>query len=114
MCMVDTGKVKEIIRCDNVNKTFISGNGIYEVVKNLNMSIRENEFVVLFGPGQCGKTTVLNLLAGLETATEGTVEVAGKTVTGPDPSRGMVYQTTALFPWLTDVYKRQADIRGRP
>lgn len=101
MCMVDTGKVKEIIRCDNVNKTFISGNGIYEVVKNLNMSIRENEFVVLFGPGQCGKTTVLNLLAGLETATEGTVEVAGKTVTGPDPSRGMVYQTTALFPWLT-------------
>ena len=101
MCMVGSGKIDEIIRCENVNKTFISGNGIYEVVKNLNLSIRENEFVVLFGPGQCGKTTVLNLIAGLEAASDGEVMVDGKKVTGPDPSRGMVYQTTALFPWLT-------------
>ena len=101
MCMVGSGKIDEIIRCENVNKTFISGNGVYEVVRNLNLSIRENEFVVLFGPGQCGKTTVLNLIAGLEAASDGEVVVDGKKVTGPDPSRGMVYQTTALFPWLT-------------
>ena len=101
MCMVGSGKIDEIIRCENVNKTFISGNGVYEVVKNLNLSIRENEFVVLLGPGQCGKTTVLNLIAGLEAASDGEVMVDGKKVMGPDPSRGMVYQTTALFPWLT-------------
>ena len=101
MCVVGSGKIDGIIRCENVNKTFISGNGVYEVVRNLNLSIRENEFVVLFGPGQCGKTTVLNLIAGLEAASDGEVRVDGKKVVGPDPSRGMVYQTTALFPWLT-------------
>lgn len=102
--MVDSRKVneaKDIIRCENVDKKFISSNGVYEVVRDLNLSIKENEFVVLFGPGQCGKTTVLNLIAGLELPTGGTITVDDKEVTGPDPSRGMVYQTTALFPWLT-------------
>lgn len=78
MCVVGSGKIDGIIRCENVNKTFISGNGVYEVVRNLNLSIRENEFVVLFGPGQCGKTTVLNLIAGLEAASDGEVRVDGK------------------------------------
>lgn len=104
MCMVDSRSVtegKEIIRCEHVNKKFISSSGAFEVVRDLNLSVKENEFVVLFGPGQCGKTTILNLLAGLETASSGVTTVDGKEVTGPDPSRGMVYQTTALFPWLT-------------
>lgn len=101
MCMVDSGQVKEVIRCDKVGKVFIDGSGVFEVVKDLNLSVRENEFVVLFGPGQCGKTTVLKLLAGLELPTEGQINIGGKKVTGPDPSRGMVFQTTALFPWLT-------------
>ena len=75
--------------------------GDYTVIKDLELSIKENEFVVILGPGQCGKTTLLNLIAGLEPATEGKVIVDGKTITGPNPSSGMVYQTTALFPWLT-------------
>ena len=99
--MVDSGQVKEVIRCENVSKIFVNDIGVHEVVRNLNLSVKENEFVVLFGPGQCGKTTVLKLLAGLEHPTEGIVTENGTPVTGPSPSRGMVYQTTALFPWLT-------------
>ena len=92
---------KEFIKCENLSKTFSGEEGDYTVIKDLELSIKENEFVVILGPGQCGKTTLLNLIAGLEPATEGKVIVDGKTITGPNPSSGMVYQTTALFPWLT-------------
>lgn len=101
MCMVDTGQVKEIIHCEHVSKIFVDDLGAHEVVRDFHLSVKENEFVVLFGPGQCGKTTVLKLLAGLELPTEGEITENGQPVTGPSPSRGMVYQTTALFPWLT-------------
>ena len=92
---------KEIIICEHVSKTFATAETRNEVVRDLNLTVKENEFVVLFGPGQCGKTTVLNLMAGLEQTTEGTITVNGKKVVGPDPERGFVYQTMALFPWFT-------------
>lgn len=92
---------KEFIKCEKLSKTFSGAEGDYTVIKDLELSIKENEFVVILGPGQCGKTTLLNLIAGLEPATVGRVIVDGKTVTGPNPTSGMVYQTTALFPWLT-------------
>ncbi len=96
---------KVIVKCENLCKTFYAKNRkqneVNEVVRNLNLEVQENEFVVLFGPGQCGKTTILNLLAGLEPATGGTLEVNGKKVDGPSSDRGMVYQTTALFPWMS-------------
>lgn len=101
MCMVDTGKIKEVMRCEHVSKLFVNDLGVHEVVRDFNLSVKENEFVVLFGPGQCGKTTLLKLLAGLELPTEGRITENGRPVAGPAPSRGMVYQTTALFPWLT-------------
>ena len=59
------------------------------------------ELLVLFGPGQCGKSTMINCMAGLEGVTGGTVKVDGKLVTKPGPDRGVVYQRMALFPWLT-------------
>ncbi len=70
---------------------------------------------MLVGPGQCGKTIVLNLLSGLTPPTEGTVEVAGKVVTAPGPERGVVFQSVALFPWLTviavhELYNLRTDI----
>lgn len=99
--MGSNNKGRLIISCDHVSKTFESKAGKNEVVRDFNLKVYENEFVVLFGPGQCGKTTILNLIAGLELATEGTITVDGKKVTGPSPERGMVYQTTALFPWFT-------------
>lgn len=90
------------IRCEKLGKSFRTPQGEeLRVLDSISFAVPENEFLVLFGPGQCGKTTLLNLLAGLETPTCGTVEMAGKPVTGPGASRGVVYQTTALFPWCT-------------
>ena len=92
---------KVIISCDHVSKTFYNLSGDHLVVDDLNFCVYENEFVVLFGPGQCGKSTILNLIAGLELPTAGRITVDGEAVTGPSPSRGMVYQTTNLFMWET-------------
>ena len=77
------------------------GEGCYRVVGDLNIKVRENEFLVLFGPGQCGKSTILNMMAGFEKPSGGEILCAGKPVEGPGPERGMVFQNTALFPWLT-------------
>ena len=87
--------------CKNVSKTFRSPKGEFEVLKNLTFDVRENEFLVIFGPGQCGKTTLLYMLAGLEPCTEGSIEHNGRPVDSPAPSRAVVYQTMALFPWMT-------------
>ncbi|MBQ8389485.1 MAG: ABC transporter ATP-binding protein [Oscillibacter sp.] len=92
---------KKVIECRNVSKTFYSMAGDNLVVDNLNFNVYENEFVVLFGPGQCGKSTILNLIAGLEAPTGGEIIVSGEKVAGPSPKRGMVYQTTNLFMWYT-------------
>lgn len=95
------GEHKYLIECAHVQKTFDTPNGPAMVVEDLKLQVREKEFVVLFGPGQCGKTTIINLLAGLETPTHGTVTVGGELVEEPGPERGVVYQTISLFPWLT-------------
>lgn len=75
--------------------------GQYQVVGDLNIQVRENEFLVLFGPGQCGKSTILNMVAGFEMPSSGELLCQGKPIEGPGPERGMVFQNTALFPWLT-------------
>lgn len=99
------GKRKITVSCKNLCKTFYAKNRkqdeVNEVIRDFNLEVKENEFLVLFGPGQCGKTTLLNLMAGLEKATSGEIEVNGKKVDGPSSDRGMVYQRTALFPWMT-------------
>jgi NitT/TauT family transport system ATP-binding protein/sulfonate transport system ATP-binding protein len=88
-----------VISCSHVSKTFYSLAGDHLVVNDLNFNVYSNEFVVLFGPGQCGKSTILNLLVGLELPQKGEILVGGEKVTGPSPKRGMVYQTTNLFMW---------------
>lgn len=92
----------KIIQAEHISKTFYQDGGAeHEVLKDVNFSVEENEFVVVFGPGQCGKTTLLNILAGLEKATKGQITKDGKAVTGPGPDRTMVFQNILLFPWLT-------------
>lgn len=100
--MEQNGRIeKPMIELNHIRKRFESAGRVKEVVNDVSLEVRENEFVVLFGPGQCGKTTMINLIAGLETVSEGTVTVDGKKVEEPGPDRGVVYQTTALFPFCT-------------
>ena len=94
-------KMKTGIECINAGKVFITPEGEHEVVRDLSFATKENEFLVLFGPGQCGKTTIINMIAGFEDVTSGQVLADGKKVEKPEPSRGVVFQNIALFPWMT-------------
>ncbi|GAB4057637.1 ABC transporter ATP-binding protein [Uliginosibacterium sediminicola] len=69
-------------------------------IDHVDLSVDSNEFLCLLGPSGCGKSTLLNMIAGFETASSGTVSVAGKSITGPGADRGMVFQQATLMPWL--------------
>jgi ABC-type nitrate/sulfonate/bicarbonate transport system ATPase subunit len=88
------------IEINGLGKRFGSETG-EPVLGKVDLSISENEFVVLLGRSGCGKTTLLNIVAGLEKASAGDVRVDGAVVTGPGAGKGMVFQHGALFPWLT-------------
>jgi NitT/TauT family transport system ATP-binding protein len=72
-----------------------------KALTDLNLTIKDNEFLCLVGPSGCGKSTFLNLIAGFIQPSEGDLAVDGKPVLGPGPDRGVVFQEDALFPWLT-------------
>ncbi len=72
-----------------------------EVLRNIDLEIREGEFVCILGPSGCGKSTLLSLLAGFLAPSAGVIEAEGEPVRGPDPSRILVFQERGTFPWLT-------------
>ncbi len=71
------------------------------VLRGIDLDVREGEFLCILGPSGCGKSTLLSLLAGFLTPSEGTIEAEGRPVSGPDPSRILVFQERGIFPWLT-------------
>jgi NitT/TauT family transport system ATP-binding protein len=89
------------IRFDNVQKFFGRGPGAVRVLSDINLEIREREFMAIVGPSGCGKTTCLRMVAGFESVSEGVVSVGGRPVTKPGPDRAVVFQQFALFPWKT-------------
>ena len=71
------------------------------VLDRVNIAVGEGEFVCLLGPSGCGKSTLLKVMAGLISPSSGIVTLDGKPITGPDWQRGVVFQSPALYPWLT-------------
>jgi NitT/TauT family transport system ATP-binding protein len=82
-------------------KTYAGRHEAIEALSSTSFTIEGGEFVSLLGPSGCGKSTALALIAGLEEATAGEVLVDGVRTTGPGKDRGMVFQNSTLFPWLT-------------
>ena len=71
------------------------------VLEDINLDVRDGEFVCLVGPSGCGKSTLLNIAGGFFPATQGEILVDGETVLAPDPKRIFIFQENAVFPWLT-------------
>jgi NitT/TauT family transport system ATP-binding protein len=90
-----------ILEVDGLGKTFDSSQGPVTALKNINFKTHRREFVCVIGPSGCGKSTLIRILAGLEEQSGGEVLLDGKSVRGPGPDRGMVFQGYTLFPWLT-------------
>ena len=85
---------------EGVSKKFLTKKLTVHALVNVSLTVREGEFVCLVGPSGCGKSTLLNLIAGLDFPESGRILANGKPVTKPGSDRMMMFQESALFPWL--------------
>ncbi len=85
----------------NLSKSYGTGSHVTSVLKDINLKIREGEFVAIVGFSGSGKTTLISLIAGLIEADAGEVTLRGQAVKGPGPDRGVVFQSYSLMPWMT-------------
>ncbi len=90
-----------ILEFKSVSKSFGEGTARSDVLNGIDLSVKEGEFLVLLGFSGTGKTTLINLMAGLEMPSKGEVLFKGAPVTGPGPERGVIFQNYSLMPWLT-------------
>jgi nitrate/nitrite transport system ATP-binding protein len=89
------------LKLDHVDKTFTRGSTSTEVLKDINLSIEKGEYVSIIGHSGCGKSTMLNIVAGLTRSTSGGVLLEGREVNSPGPDRAVVFQNHSLLPWLS-------------
>ena len=93
--------IERYVQLENVNMRFATKNGSFEALRNIDLSVRQGEFVSIIGHSGCGKSTVLNLIAGLLQPSDGLLFCAGREISGPGPDRAVVFQNHSLLPWLT-------------
>lgn len=89
------------LKLDRVDKTFARGGTSTNVLSDVNLTIERGEYVAVIGHSGCGKSTMLNLIAGLTPVTSGAVLLEGQEVNEPGPERAVVFQNHSLLPWLT-------------
>ncbi|MBD0314324.1 MAG: ABC transporter ATP-binding protein, partial [Microcoleus sp. T3-bin5] len=88
------------LQINNLHKNFETKKGKLVVLKDINMSIKQGEFICAVGASGSGKSTLLRQIAGLDKPTTGEVKIDGKEVVAPGPDRGMVFQHYTLYPWM--------------
>ncbi len=84
-----------------LGKTYDTPNGPAIIVEEFDLNMQQGEYVCLLGHSGCGKSTVLTMVAGLNSITHGGVVIAGREIDGPGPDRGVVFQSPCLMPWMT-------------
>ncbi|TNE82194.1 MAG: ABC transporter ATP-binding protein, partial [Gammaproteobacteria bacterium] len=101
------------VSVEGLSKVFPSKDQDLVVFENANIGIDKGEFVCIIGHSGCGKSTILNVMAGLETPTSGTVIMDNKEASGPSLDRGVVFQNYSLLPWLTALQNVSFGVRAR-
>jgi nitrate/nitrite transport system ATP-binding protein len=109
------------IQLQHIGMTFETKRSKYVALKDINLDIKRGEFITVIGHSGCGKSTVMNLIAGLLKPTDGVLIVGGREINGPGPDRAVVFQNHSLLPWLTcfdnvllaveSVFKRETSVQ---
>lgn len=89
------------VELEHIHKSFTTESQTIQVLSDINVSVKEGEFVTILGASGCGKSTLLRIIAGLDTTYEGTMKIDGKMTNTIGQNRGMVFQDHRLFPWMT-------------
>ncbi len=89
------------LKVNHITKSFQVGGKTISILDGIDLEVYNNEFLVLLGPGRCGKTVLMNIMSALKLPDSGTVELDGKKLSEPSSQIGMVFQKTGLMPWKT-------------
>ena len=93
--------MEKFVSIEKVGQTFDTKKGKFVALRDIDLTIRQGEFISLIGHSGCGKSTLLNLIAGLTTPTQGHLLCDNREIAGPGPDRAVVFQNHSLLPWLT-------------
>lgn len=103
----------QFVSIEQLTKIYTSNTDETVVFENVNCGIDKGEFVCIIGHSGCGKSTILNVLAGLDTPTSGSVIMDGKEIVGPSLDRGVVFQNYSLLPWLSTLQNVSFGVKAR-
>ena len=92
---------RKFIDIQDAQMSFNTRNGVFQALRDINLTVAKGEFITLIGHSGCGKSTLLNLIAGLLKASGGALLCANREIAGPAPERAVVFQNHSLLPWLT-------------
>ncbi len=104
--------MNDFFHCSSVSKTFPTVSGPQRVLPGISLALGQGEILALLGASGCGKTTLLNILAGFLPPDAGEVSLEGRLCAEPGPDRAVVFQVPALFPWLSALENTEAGLKA--